>query len=108
VAKMAESYQAFWPIYLREHAKPQTRALHYIGTALALGALVVFFATLDWIWLVAAPISGYLFAWIAHMTVEKNRPATFTHPIWSLVSDFRMFFLWISGRLKPHLKAAGL
>ena len=108
MAKMADTYQAFWPVYLREHAKPQTRALHYFGTALSLAALFAALLTGEWLWLIAAPISGYAFAWIAHMTVERNRPATFTHPVWSLISDFRMFFLWITGRLEPHLKAAGL
>ena len=108
MAKMAQTYREFWPVYLREHARPQTRGLHYMGTALAIAALAAAAVSGDWIWLIAAPVAGYLFAWIAHMTVERNRPATFTHPIWSLISDFRMFFLWISGRLEPHLKAAGL
>ncbi|WP_066720517.1 DUF962 domain-containing protein [Sphingomonas pituitosa] len=107
MARTITRYRDFWPHYLREHARPATRRLHYIGTALTFAALAAGIVLNAW-WLIAIPLAGYGFAWGAHFGVERNRPATFTYPLWSLLSDYRMFFLWIGGRLGPHLKRAGV
>lgn len=98
------TYDEFWLRYLRSHTKPQTRALHYCGTLLGLACLVIALVRLDWRLVVAAPVIGYGFAWAAHLGVEGNRPETFGHPFWSLLSDLRMVSLWCSGRLGPHLQ----
>ncbi len=103
-----DTFAAFWPHYLREHARPETRALHYIGTALVIAIAVVAVVTGNWWLLVAMPLAGYFFAWLAHFTVEKNRPATFTYPLWSLGADFKMFGMWATGRLRPELERAGV
>ncbi len=97
------SYKDFWPVYLAQHSRPGTRGLHYAGTlcglVLLVGALVVW----DWRLLVLAPLAGYGPAWLGHLLVERNRPASFRHPIWSLVSDLRMLGLWLTGRLAAEL-----
>lgn len=108
---MSERYSTFaefWPFYLREHAKPATRALHYVGTTLVVLIAILAFLTGRWLLLLAMPVAGYFFAWLAHFTVEHNRPATFTYPGWSLIADFKMWALWLSGRLKPELQKAGI
>lgn len=102
------SFAEFWPFYLREHSRPRTRALHYIGTSLVVAIAVFTVLTGRWGWLLAMPLAGYFFAWVAHFGVEKNRPATFTYPLWSLAADFRMWWLWLTGRLGLELDRAGV
>ncbi|GGD45001.1 DUF962 domain-containing protein [Erythrobacter arachoides] len=108
MAKAYRTFAEFWPHYLREHARPTTRALHYIGTALVIAVALIAVVSGSWWLLLAMPLAGYFFAWIAHFTVERNRPATFTYPLWSLAADFRMFAFWITGRLGPELERAGV
>jgi hypothetical protein len=103
-----KSFAEFWPHYLREHSGVRTRAIHYVGTAIVIAAFVALLVTGNSWWALAMPLGGYGFAWFAHFFVERNRPATFTYPLWSLYSDFRMFFLAATGRLGPHLEAAGV
>jgi hypothetical protein len=100
------TYPDFWRRYLGAHRNPRTRGLHYLGTSLALAALVMAAATRDWRWVIAAPILGYSLAWLGHLAFEHNRPETFGHPFWSLASDFRMLSLALSGRLGRELRRA--
>jgi hypothetical protein len=106
--RAAAGFDAFWLFYLREHRRPGTRALHIFGTTIVLFLLAAAVATHDWRLLAAAPFVGYGFAWLGHFAVERNRPATFTHPLWSLRADLRMWRLWVTGRLGGALTAAGI
>lgn len=108
MAREHKTFAAFWPFYLREHSRPRTRALHYAGTTLVVFILLFAVLTDRWLLLLAVPLAGYGFAWVAHFAVEKNRPATFTYPLWSLAADFKMWWLWLTGRLAPELEKAGV
>jgi hypothetical protein len=93
------SYREFWPYYLKEHSRPATRAIHLAGTAAALVLIGAAVATGLW-WLPLAGVAaGYGSAWTAHAFIEKNKPATFTYPAWSLLSDFKMLGHYATGTL---------
>jgi len=102
------TYREFWPYYLREHADPRTRTIHFFGTGLATVLLVAALATRQYWLLVVMLFAGYGPAWFGHFFIEKNRPATFTYPFWSLFSDFRMAYAWLTGRLDVELARAGV
>jgi hypothetical protein len=99
------SYDEFFAFYLRQHSDAGNRWMHAIGTSLGLAVAVVAFATHHpWYALLWIPL-GYGFAWTGHFLLEKNTPATFGHPFWSFISDFRMLGLMITGRLSSRLRA---
>lgn len=102
------TYSDFFPYYLQEHAKLETRLFHYVGSFLAIGVLVYALVTQNWWLLLAVPVSGYFFAWVSHAFIEKNKPATFTYPLWSLRGDYHMLFLAMTGRLNGALQRAGV
>ena len=103
-----ETYREFWPYYLRQHARSQTRAIHFLGTGLAFGSIIALVATLNPWFVLLSLVAGYGPAWTGHFFVEKNRPATFAYPLWSLFSDVRMAWDWLSGSLPEELRKAGV
>lgn len=99
-----KSFREFWPYYVGEHRSPTCRALHYIGTtnvALFLGAAAI--TGNPW-WIAAIPVAAYGCAWIGHFVIEKNRPATFKHPFWSLLGDFKMYGYFVTGRMGAEVE----
>ena len=95
-----KSFAEFWPYYLSEHSKSATRLMHVTGTLTAIGFVILMIAIGRWWLFPLALVPGYAFAWIAHFCVEKNRPATFTYPLWSFMGDWKMLALMLTGRLK--------
>ena len=95
-----KNFQQFYPFYLAEHSNRTCRRLHFIGTTLVLATVVYAVVTQIWGALAALPVIGYGFAWIGHAFFEKNRPASFTFPLYSLMGDWVMFKDMLTGRIK--------
>lgn len=103
-----KTFREFWPFYLGEHSLPLTRGLHFVGTTIALLMILNAIVTLTWQPLIGALLSGYFWAWISHFFVEKNRPATFTYPLWSFIADWKMWSFMLVRKLGPELDKHGI
>ena len=94
------SFAEFYPYYLGEHSNPTCRRLHFVGTSLVIALLAYTIGSGKWLLLLAVPVFGYGFAWVGHFFFEKNRPATFTYPLYSLIGDFVMFRDILLGKIR--------
>ena len=105
MSKRIGSYEEFWPYYVSQHRHPVNRGLHFVGTTLVLACFGLGVVSSP-LWLLGMPLAGYGFAWLGHFAFERNKPATFTYPLWSLRGDFRMYrLLWLR-RMNPELRRA--
>ena len=98
-AKKYESFAEFYPFYLSEHSDRTCRRLHFAGSSLALLCCVALIVTRNPWWLLAGIICGYGFAWVGHFAFEKNQPASFKQPLYSLMGDWKMFWQIVTGKI---------
>ena len=98
------SFDEFWPYYLAEHSRPETRAIHAIGTTAGVACAAALIAKRKWKLLPLAFVPAYGAAWLAHFLVEKNKPATFDYPLWSLMGDYKMIGMMLAGTLDEELE----
>jgi hypothetical protein len=104
MAEQFKTFEEFWPYYVKEHAQKSTRTIHAVGTSLSLLALGTAIVSRKKKYLALAPLAGYGFAWASHFFVEKNRPATFTYPRWSLLGDFVMLKKIFEGTMDAEVE----
>ncbi|WP_268800198.1 DUF962 domain-containing protein [Pseudomonas huanghezhanensis] len=94
-----QHFADFYPYYLKEHSDSTCRRLHFIGTSLVILILASALISASWMWLWILPLAGYSFAWVGHFFFEKNRPATFKYPLYSLLGDFAMYRDMLRGKV---------
>jgi hypothetical protein len=99
-AEPYRSFGAFYPFYLSQHANRTCRRLHFLGTTLGLAGLIAALGSRNFWWLTAGMVAGYAAAWLGHFFFAKNRPATFTYPVLSLLGDWVMWRDMLTGRIK--------
>jgi hypothetical protein len=94
------SFGDFYPFYLSEHSNKVSRRLHFTGTSIAVALMITAAITQRW-WLIAvALVQGYAFAWVGHYFFERNKPATFKYPAFSLMGDWRLWWEIMTGKLR--------
>jgi hypothetical protein len=94
------SFREFYPYYLGEHRNRTCRRLHFVGSCVALAFVAMSVVDRNPWWLLGALLAGYAFAWAGHFFFEKNRPATFRHPLYSFAGDWAMFRDILAGRIR--------
>jgi hypothetical protein len=98
------SFAEFWPHYVAEHSQPGTRLLHAAGTTAGMALALAFIVERKWRLLPLALIPGYGAAWLSHFLIEKNQPATFDHPLWSLLGDYKMVAMMIQRKMDAEVE----
>ena len=101
-----KTYSQFFDFYLGEHRLAATRYWHYFGSSLVIVIIIMSIITNNPLFLILAPIAGYGPAWFSHFFIERNKPATFRYPIWSLWADYHMYALFLTGQLKQRMSRA--
>ena len=101
--KRIENYREFWDFYVAEHQQPVTRYLHFVGTTLGIVLLVLLVRGGHWLYLPLCLVVGYAFAWFSHFFVEKNKPASFKYPLWSFISDYKMLWFMLTGKMDAEV-----
>lgn len=99
-----ETFEQFWDFYVGQHRKKTTRLFHFVGTTAAIGCVAGALLTKRRWLLLVAPLAGYGPAWFSHFFIEKNKPATFTYPLWSLQADFVMWWKTLSGQMQAEVE----
>jgi hypothetical protein len=98
--KALRSFAEFYPVYLGEHSNRTCRRLHFVGSSLSLLCLFMLVISGRPQYLLYAALCGYGFAWIGHFVFEKNKPASFSRPLYSFMGDWVMYRdLW-TGRIR--------
>lgn len=98
------SFEEFWRYYLQEHSRPETRAMHMIGTTAGIMGVAAWLKTGQAKYLIAGVAGSYGSAWLGHLAYQRNMPAAFANPLWSLEADIRMYRLWLTGELDNEMR----
>jgi hypothetical protein len=98
------TFEEFWPFYVREHQKKATRVMHFVGTTAAVATFATGLLLRKRWMMIVAPVLGYGPAWISHFFIEKNTPATFKYPLWSLRADFVMWKKIVTGQMDEEVE----
>lgn len=95
----------FYEHYLAEHARPVTRLIHCVGSLLFL--ICVGLSGFWWPAFFLGVGVAYGLAWLSHFLIERNQPTTFKSPLLSFLSDFRMLYELVMGRISfdSHLSS---
>lgn len=98
-----QSFEEFWPFYVGEHRLASNRLLHFIGSTIVLLLAGAAAYLGQWLLLLLLPVVGYGFAWTGHFFLERNRPATFRYPLWSLAADWKMWAYMLAGKMSAEV-----
>jgi hypothetical protein len=104
MSRRFQSFTEFWPFYVAEHSRKGTRFFHFLGTSLLFLFLARGIILHSMLYLIYAVAGAYVLAWFSHFVIEKNRPATFRYPLFSLMGDFKMYALILFGRMNREIE----